>query len=331
MTNDKVHVVTAGELMQQPQHTQKFIVDGLLRLGRRRPSLLLGKPESGKSTLAMQLAVAVTKGLPFLGRNTQRSEVLYWSSEETDVDLATALRVHGYNPETDERLFFNTNQEEPMKYLDAVLSEYPEIRLVMIETLDDFLNVQDLKENSHVRRAFEKFDASIIRKHAHRASFLALHHLKKRETDSAGDAILGATVLRGRTDAKLYLKQMSDDDPRRIFHATVRMGAGIPQTVLDFNPTTLTSTLGVKLADERKQSAVKTDEKILADITEFFIHHPKATFEKECLPALSGNSDRTRRVFRDALRKGLFKQSGTGKKGDPYVYEVAPIPIELAA
>jgi hypothetical protein len=314
--------------MKRPYEPEKYIVDGMLRLGRRRPSLLCGKPESGKSTLALQLATATTKGAAFLGRPTLRSEVFYWSSEETQADLADSLRQHGYDATTDARLYFNLTCDKPMDELRFALDSFPEIRLVIIETLDDFLNVKDLKENSDTRRKFEEFDQKIMRDHTHRASFLLLHHLKKRETDSAGDAILGATVLRGRTDSKLYLKQVSDEDPRRLFHATVRRGVGIPQTLLQYDPRTGKSVLGNTLAQEQKQSAVNTDEKVLAEITEFFTNNPDTTFKADCLPTLNCNSDRARRIFNAAARKGQFQKQGSGKRGDPFTYRVVGLPTE---
>jgi predicted HTH transcriptional regulator len=86
--------------------------------------------------------------------------------------------------------------------------------------------------------------------------------------------------------------------------------------------------LGNTLAQEQKQSAVKTDEKVLAEITEFFANNPGTTFKADCLPTLSCNSDRARRIFNAALRNGLFEKNGSGKRGDAFTYRSIGLPTE---
>jgi hypothetical protein len=167
--------------------------------------------------------------------------------------------------------------------------------------------------------------------YAKQAAFVLLHHLKKRETDSCGDALLGATVLSGRTDVKIYLKQVSDDDTRRIIHSTKRRGGmAIEKTYLDFNHHTGRSTLGMTLADERKQNAGKTADRIRNDIIEYVHHHPGTT-EDECLHiGIDGNGDAKRREFKSLRRIGTLRKSGTGTKGSPFVYCLSDsIPTEV--
>jgi hypothetical protein len=74
---------------------------------------LAGKPEDGKSTIGRQLAVAVTKGKPFLGRNTLRGSVIYWQSEEEPADVRESLDRLGYDHTRDEKLltFFGSAAE----------------------------------------------------------------------------------------------------------------------------------------------------------------------------------------------------------------------------
>ena len=90
-----------AELLKVPEQQVEWIVEGLLRTGRRRPSLSAGKPETGKSTLAWQLAVAVTKGARFLGRATTKGKVIFWQSEEEAGDVCSIVRKLGYSAATD--------------------------------------------------------------------------------------------------------------------------------------------------------------------------------------------------------------------------------------
>jgi hypothetical protein len=325
MNEPKAPLIFSGkDLKNMPHQEQEWIVDDLLRLGRKRLSLLLGKPEAGKSSLATQLAVAVSRGQSFLGRPTKQSEVLFWATEEDPEDFWESLERLGYDPDHHKMIWMldGSRSLNPAADLRDCLAAHPTIRLVILETLDDVLRMTDLKDNSKAREAFEQFDAVVMQRFSCQAAFLGLHHLKKDETDNSGDAILGATVVRGRTDAKLYLKQVSDEDSRRVLHATVRKGRGIAKTFLHFDPTHSHSTLGATVKEEMTQSAEARRDKTLEAILTFFVKNPNTTFEKDCLPILEGHSDHARRIFKQACADGLLERSGTGKKGNAYTYRL---------
>jgi len=57
-----------------------------------------------------------------------------------------------------------------LQELDKVLSEDSDIRVVIIETLDDFLQMDDLSDNHAARCAFERFDKQVVSKHKERVS-----------------------------------------------------------------------------------------------------------------------------------------------------------------
>ena len=60
-SSKKSALTIAGDIMDKPLEPLQWVVADLLRIGRKRISLLLGHPEDGKSSLSRQLAVAVTK------------------------------------------------------------------------------------------------------------------------------------------------------------------------------------------------------------------------------------------------------------------------------
>ncbi len=257
----KFPLLTVAELKAIKYPPSDWIVEDLIRLGRRRPSLLAGKPESGKSTFARQLAVSVTKAIPIIGRQTKRSPVIYWQTEDDPADVLDSWNRLGYDEANDEKLLTLVDSGYESNNLDKLhdaLVEHSDVGLVIVETLDDLLKMEDIKENTAARKAFDTFHAKIGRHFSHRTAFLCLTHLKKKDCDESGDMIMGATVIRGRTDAKLYMKTVSDDDDRHIIHSKVREGRPIPQTYLDFNSETKASTLGLTVAEERKMNVGKT-------------------------------------------------------------------------
>src|SRR5437764_1295624 len=122
-----------------------WIVDNLLRTNRKRISLLCGSPHAGKSTLARQLTVAVVHGEPFLGRATLKSKVAFWQSEESEDDAREDFIKSGMTlDEPNFVLLHADSAENNLRALNECLTNDPDIRLVIIETLDDFLQMDDL-------------------------------------------------------------------------------------------------------------------------------------------------------------------------------------------
>ena len=211
----------------------KYIITGLIRTGRRRISILGGQPQVGKSTLAMFIAVCVAKGICFFDRATTKGAVLYWQCEEDLYDLRDSFRKLGYDPATDAPIYvLNDSGKNTLENLNDALEAHPDVVLVIIETLDDLLKTKDIKENSDVRKSFEEFDTKVLSKHYKRVAFLALHHLKKRETDDRGQMLLGASIRLSHR-----FQRMSKDGLRR----TNRAGSSRPRPNSTKSYTTLRS------------------------------------------------------------------------------------------
>src|SRR5690242_16625277 len=76
-----------------------YVIDGLFAMGGF--SLLAAKPKAGKSSLSRYAAVCVTKGQPFLDRETEKGEVILISLEDPRNHLDNCLSALGWNPKTD--------------------------------------------------------------------------------------------------------------------------------------------------------------------------------------------------------------------------------------
>src|ERR1700686_1019338 len=101
----RIPLLSSKEWAALPTPPKDWIVNGLLRVGRRRPSILAGNAGDGKSTLAKQLAIAISQGKPFLGRETKRSPSIYWQTEDEVPDVVEALMLMGYVPGRDEEIY----------------------------------------------------------------------------------------------------------------------------------------------------------------------------------------------------------------------------------
>ena len=328
-TENEKPFITVAALRNIKFQEPSWILEGLLRTSLRRPALLAAKPETGKSTLARQLAVAVSQGAPFLGRATTRGAVIYWQTEDEVQDVSTAFTRLGWK-DGDEHVyvFQGDPNSSGCEDIAKMLQEDEHIKLVIIETLDDLLKISDIKENSAAREAFEKFATELMIPFGPRASFLALHHMKKAETSFAGDALLGASVIRGKTDAKIYVAQAGPDDERRLIWSVNRRGRAIPKTFLVFDPATGKSELGETIAEAKRTA--EAEEKKAAQIRLFEVlqAHPQGIEQKELLISLSGSSKNRTALIQDASSNGLVVKSGRGVKGSPFVYKTAEVPME---
>lgn len=182
--------------------------------------------------------------------------------------------------------------------------------------------MRDIKENTAAREAFERFDSQVVSKHCSHCCFLVLHHFKKSDKQKANlsqTQILGATFIAGRTDAKMFLHQISDENPRRVLHAVVRKGAAIEPTYLDFNPETQTAQLGMKVADENARSKKAAKESESAELEEniFSVLHSYPGRSKwEIVKLVGGNSERVGRRIDDLAEAGHIVIAVGGKKGN---------------
>jgi energy-coupling factor transporter ATP-binding protein EcfA2 len=315
--------LTMQDLQQNYTQTPSgiWVVDNTLRTNRKRISLLCGSPHAGKSTLARQLAVAVVHGELFLGRATFKSKVVYWQSEETEEDAREDFHKSGMSfDDTDFCLLHAEGAENNLTALNECLNDDPDIRLVIIETLDDFLQVDDLNKNNEVRKVFEKFYDEVIKAHTHRCVFVALHHFKKSDEQhgTSMTRILGATVIAGHTDAKMFMRGCGDNDPRRVISIQTRKGIPIEPTYLTFDVATQTSMLGTTVAEDRTEkkravvsmNAAELRQKCIAVVAE----NPLISKTKAC-ELVGGHRDAAFGMFDTLITEGAIQPQRGGKTG----------------
>ena len=323
-------LISSKDLMVMKFEKPEWVVDNLLRLGRKRISLLAGWPEAGKSNLVRSLGIAVAAGKPFLGRPTKRSPVILWQAEEDIADVQEMLRIQGHNPDIDEPIwvFKGDADRNNVDELREEMRAHRDVHLCIIETLDDLLKIEDLKENTASRIAFDKFDKAVVTEFYPTCSFVALHHLKKTEVaHSTGLILLGATVIRGRTDAKIYLSRVSDDSEERIIHATVRRGIAIPKTQVTWDSATETMSLGITVSEATRDSVDHTRERVVADIRKFYATHPNTNHD-DCVKYLSGNKTQIRREHARAVIDGWLVKTKGGVKNAPFLFSLKELPTE---
>jgi len=259
-------IYTLADLRLLPKGTPPvYVVDGLLRTHRGRPSILGGYDHVGKSTLAIQLAKAVSEGKPFLGRPTVKGKVIYWQSEESVEDTQTDF-LNNISPENNGIVVLHPESDDNnFTELRNALDANPDTVLVIVETLSDFVQTNDIKDNDELRKLIERLRTEVISVHDH-AAFLMLHWLRKTDTTELGKGLmrhrlLGGTMIAAKVDTMMYIHQISDSDPRRLVLAETRRGRDIKPTYLVYDAATQHSELGRTYAEEKTELKVKLADK----------------------------------------------------------------------
>lgn len=190
-------------LCQQPPLPITYVVDGLLAPGLY---LLGGSPKVGKSWMAFQLCLAVCRGVPFLGRATRRSEVLYLALEDGPQRLhARAVRL--CQVEVPAGLYLceqapciGQGLEDGLR---RALDERPGIRLVIIDTLQKVRAPQQY--GATYGGDYQDIAALKALADERQICLLVIHHLRKMGDADPMNRLSGTNGLSGAADGILIL------------------------------------------------------------------------------------------------------------------------------
>lgn len=139
-TEPKVPVlnfVNAAELAKASLPEIYYSIEGLIPEGE---TILAAPPKTGKSWMVLQMALAVATGKPFLGFDTNKSDVLYFALEDGDkfeqermLKLCSADNV----PHNFHYVFQDVVNLDHgfIEQLEQARSKLPNIRLIIIDTL----------------------------------------------------------------------------------------------------------------------------------------------------------------------------------------------------
>jgi len=197
--------ITAGELMDTQLVPKVQVVDGFLPAGT---FILAGAPKVGKSFLMTQLCWCIAEGAPFLGYDTQPSDVLYLALEDTDTRVQERLSRMFGTDWAGNRLHLAFQSPSQGNTLITELSDFvlmhPDTRLIVVDTLqrtrinDDgrYSYANDYRDISPFKNFSDTHDLALI----------LVHHTRKN-TNSINpfDQISGTNGLLGAADGGLVL------------------------------------------------------------------------------------------------------------------------------
>ncbi len=134
----KLQTVNADTLLYEPLEKPSFVVDGLIPTGL---TLFCGSQKIGKSWLMLKLCLCVSQGIPLWDMPTREGDVLYLCLEDTFCRIQD--RLFRLTDEASGRLHFAVASDKPsdglIVQLEDYLKEYPDSRLIVIDTLRKFV------------------------------------------------------------------------------------------------------------------------------------------------------------------------------------------------
>ncbi|MDM7987099.1 MAG: AAA family ATPase [Smithella sp.] len=246
---------TDSEILAKQYGEPEFIVPQLISVGL---AIAAGKPKSGKSLLTLDMALALANGSKFLGLiDVAQQEVLFLALEDSELRLQKRINQLTQDPTGTGRLHFATEcahlDQGFFEHLENLLSEKPQIRLVVIDT---FNRVRKLKRRGTTPYEKDYNEMNELKKFAddHNIAILVIHHLRKSEAADVTDMISGSIGIAAAADSILILRKERGSNQASLFVT----GRDIPdfEIGLTLNPESLCweiSTPTEQLTNERAE------------------------------------------------------------------------------
>ena len=211
LQDDRYQPITDLDLWHKAFPTVRWAVPGLIPEG---VAILAGSPKIGKSWLALGVAVAVATGGVALGKiPVEPGEVLYLALEDTQRRLQRRLQCvlppEGGQPSG--RLHFVTEWPRlhagGVERLERWLTDHPEARLVIIDTLekvrphtaslDRSMYTADYLIGDRLTPLSKKFAIALV----------IVHHTRKATADDPVELVSGTLGLTGGVDGVMVLRR----------------------------------------------------------------------------------------------------------------------------
>jgi predicted transcriptional regulator len=297
-------IVPAGDWLRIRQEASEWVVDGLVLRGGL--TLLIGKPKTGKSTLARAIALAVALGRSILGRRVRQGPALLLAHPREDPPAA--VREHLY------RMGIREGDTVPLYVADGVQTlgdvmewiEKTRPALIVIDTIARYTSFEDVNDYTKVLAALEPIQ-DLARHYG--TAVLALHHAPKTGDDRETiDSPLGSTALAGSADIVMRYRRTGD---RRILQSVSRFGDDTQETVITLDPDGWPAAIG-------SLQEVRAQEEEQAILDALAANGPLT--KDELREVLGRQATDLVRTLHGLLRAGRLTRTGSGKRGDPYRY-----------
>jgi hypothetical protein len=305
----RLQFLSMKELLHLPPDPTRWLWDQTLPAAGA--SVLVSKPKIGKSTFAANLALAIARGIPFLGRNTQQSPVAYLSLYASLPEMIEAFSPFG--PREMDPIFIHAGAA-PKEAVAEIMQwvKANEARFIIVDTLQRLFRFQNVNDYSEVSNGLEPLTEAAREQKCH---VMFLHHAKKDAGDDL-DSAIGSTAIRGLAYSYLHMKRLPNSE-RRILRSDQRGGENISEMAIGFDRVTGWLEIQGTMEDAEVES-------VEPGIFEFVEAEGGDVSEK----AIKGAMQPVRamiisKAIRKLFKDGRLERTGKGRKGSPFLYSMA--------
>jgi hypothetical protein len=174
----------------------QWIPEGLL--------LLVASPKIGKTTLAMQIILALVTGGNFWGQDVPPAKALMIDLETNERRLRRKLEQAGVMALDPGLLYYATEWPKGLHGVEKIaqaLDEDPAIKLVVIDTLQRFRDSGSGKQNAYAADYDALAPLQQLCRDRAGLTIICIHHKRKAATDDPIDSINGSAAIAGASDA----------------------------------------------------------------------------------------------------------------------------------
>jgi hypothetical protein len=296
--------MAADEFLSTPPPPLAWVWDRLIPTGSL--TVFAAYMKVGKSTLTYPLVVAVAQGRPFLGFPTKRVPVLILAVEEHQRDVR--LRLDRCGLKSDDPVYIHVGRLSPGEFPKVVeFIREKNVGLVLLDTLSRYWNITDENDNAEVARLLDLF-LELAR--STDVAVVLVHHDRKAGGED-GRNLRGGSALFGVVDQAIHLtKRKGGTKTQRLLKTLGRYAESPPELALDYDPA-----VGYWLADHLAADREQQADKILEALK-------RGPLTLEELGEATGLPRTTLQDRLEELVPGRVKRTGTGKRGQPYRFEL---------
>lgn len=206
------NIMDASVLLKTAPEPVRYVIPGWLPDGL---TLLVANPKIGKSTLILQVAVALAGGGEFWGSRVPRGKALMIDLETNERRLRRKLEQAGVTTLPPGSLMYATDWPRGLVGIDEIantLDRDPKIRLVVIDTLQRFRDPGAGKQNAYAADYEALGPLQQLCRDRPGLAIVCVHHKRKAATDDPVDSINGSAAIAGAADGIWILSRKGVGD-----------------------------------------------------------------------------------------------------------------------
>ncbi len=224
----RMAALSAQALQEADLPPVRFLVADMLPEGT---GMVSAASKIGKSWLVLKMGLAIAAGEPFLQRRTSQCGVLYLALEDSLKRLQDRVNKVLDDKRAPVQFYFVT--EAPtldtglLEAVEVHISQHPETKLVIIDTLQKIRGQALQRENSYAQDYREMGVVKDFMAKLGVSVFFVHHNRKMRDDDDPFNMISGTNGIMGAVDTSWVITKDKRADDTATLHIT---GRDIPQT-----------------------------------------------------------------------------------------------------